>query len=58
MEEKVKSFVKVFLKAKESVLDSSVMDIGIDDGGKVWVNEVNPFVEVAACQVYRGTWVL
>ena len=48
MEEKVKSFVKVFIKAKESVLDSFVMEIVIYNAGKVWVFEVNRFGEVAA----------
>ena len=47
IEEKVTSFVKVFIKAMESVLDSFVMDIVIDEAGKVWVVEVNLFGEVA-----------
>ena len=45
MEEKVKSFVKVFIKAKESLLDSFVMEIVIYNAGKVWVFEVNRFGE-------------
>merc|ERR1712062_875669 len=51
--EKVKSFVKVFTKAMESVLDSFVMDIVIDDAGKVWVVEVNPFGEMAGSCLFE-----
>ena len=53
MAEKVKSFVKVFIKAMESVLDSFVMDIVIDDAGKVWVVEVNPFGEMAGSCLFE-----
>ena len=53
VEEKVKSFVKVFTKAMESVLDSFVMDIVIDDAGKVWVVEVNPFGEMAGSCLFE-----
>ena len=52
VEEKVKSSVKVFIKAMEPVLDSFVMDLVVDDGGKVWVVEINPFGEVAAGFLY------
>ena len=52
VEEKVKSFVKVFIKAMEPVLDSFVMDLVVDDGGKVWVVEINPFGEAAAGCLY------
>ena len=53
VEEKVKVFVKTFTKAMESVLDSFVMDIVIDDSGKVWVVEVNPFGEMAGSCLFE-----
>ena len=47
VERKVKKFMKDFIEAMKSVLDSFVIDIVIDNEGKVWVVEVNPFGELA-----------
>ena len=47
VEAKVKTFMVGFIRAMQATLDSFVIDIAIDEAGKVWVVEVNPFGELA-----------
>jgi len=53
IEAKVKSFAEGFIKAMESVLGSFIIDIVVDNNGKVWVVEVNPFGELAGSCLFR-----
>ena len=47
VEQKVKNLMDLFISAMAGVLNSFVVDIVLDDDGKVWVVEVNPFGELA-----------
>lgn len=50
VEQKVKDLMKQFIGAMSGVLESFIVDIVLDNDGKVWVVEVNPFGELAgAC---------
>ena len=47
VEAKVLSFMAEFIRAMESTLNNFIVDLALDDEGKVWVVEVNPFGELA-----------
>eukprot|EP00091_Calanus_sinicus_P020275 TRINITY_DN5446_c0_g1_i3.p1 TRINITY_DN5446_c0_g1~~TRINITY_DN5446_c0_g1_i3.p1 ORF type:complete len:267 (+),score=77.06 TRINITY_DN5446_c0_g1_i3:328-1128(+) len=45
--QKVKEMMEQFIRAMEDVLSSFIVDIVLDNQGKAWVVEVNPFGELA-----------
>ena len=47
VEGKVRSFMAGFIRALETTLTSFIVDLVLDDEGKVWAVEVNPFGELA-----------
>jgi len=47
VEQKVKELMEQFIRAMKDVLTSFIVDIVIDNQGKAWVVEVNPFGELA-----------
>jgi hypothetical protein len=47
VEHKVKEMMEKFISAMEETLRSFIVDIVLDEDGKVWVVEVNPFGELA-----------
>ena len=47
VEGKVRSFIAGFIRALETTLTSFIVDLVLDDEGKVWAVEVNPFGELA-----------
>ena len=55
VEEKVRTFMKGFIVAMRSLLESFVVDIVIDTAGQVWVVEVNPFGELADSCLFSWT---
>ena len=55
VEEKVHTFMKGFIVAMRSLLESFVVDIVVDTAGQVWVVEVNPFGELADSCLFSWT---
>ena len=55
VEEKVRTFMKGFIVAMRSLLESFVVDIVVDTAGQVWVVEVNPFGELADSCLFSWT---
>ena len=55
VEEKVRTFMKGFIVAMRSLLESFVVDIVVDTTGQVWVVEVNPFGELADSCLFSWT---
>jgi len=47
IERKVKNFMENFIEIMKTTLESFVADIVLDNEGKVWIVEVNPFGELA-----------
>lgn len=47
VEQKVKELMEQFIRAMKDVLKSFIVDIVLDNQGKAWVVEVNPFGELA-----------
>ena len=47
VEHKVKEMMEKFISAMVKTLRSFIVDIVLDEDGKVWVVEVNPFGELA-----------
>ena len=47
VEQKVKELMEQFIRATKDMLKSFIVDIVLDNQGKAWVVEVNPFGELA-----------